>query len=76
MKLTLPEVTSFFASKGWAVMQERLALQLEKLDGEMENPDPYLHGRACGARASLRMVLSLEKILSDEASGKSPYGNG
>lgn len=73
-RFTPSEVAAFFASPLWAEIRRRHERELHAVDEEIENPDPFLHGRATGKRYALRLLGKYQAALTQEAEGKAPYG--
>lgn len=71
--LGLSEVQAFFETEVWKVMETRLKNRLAVVDSEMEDSEPFKHGRAVGERTAYRLVLRMGEILTSEAKGTAPY---
>lgn len=73
MSLSKAQIEEFYASLVWKSIEEKVDSELSRVDLGLENPDPYLHGRAVGRREMLRLFLKYKEILLTESSNSSPY---
>ena len=75
MNLSKSQIEEHFSSPVWKAVTAKIEAELRGADILMENPDPFLHGKAVGKREMLRLVLGYQQILLTESSGNGPYGN-
>lgn len=73
MSLSKAQIEEHFASPVWKAIEEKMDGLLREADILIEQPDPYLHGKAIGRREMLRVFQGIEKILLTECSGTGPY---
>ena len=75
MKLSKSQIEQFFKSPVWEEIEKKLESELKRTESEIENPEPFYHGRAVGRRSNINLVLSIQEILLTESEERSPYGN-
>lgn len=66
-KLSKAQIQEFIESPVWKAVVAKIQFRLNSTDALIENPDPFVHGTAIGARHELRVVLSLPGILLEES---------
>lgn len=59
------------ANPAFMELLDRMAKEEEQADREIENPDPFQHGKAVGRRETLRLFKKMPEILLADASGES-----
>lgn len=73
MNLSKSQIEEHFSSPVWKAIAAKIEAELRGADILLENPDPFLHGKAVGKREMLRLMLGYQQILLTEAGGNSPY---
>ncbi len=65
--VTPGQIADFLATPAWNCMVEKIQYMLNnEIDRNLENPDPFTHGRAVGARKTCQVILSLPDIMKQE----------
>lgn len=66
-------IESFRSDPVWLEMLRRISNVAAEAERGIENPDPFTHGIAVGARRSVRIILDLpEQFLKEIKSGGRP----
>lgn len=73
--LSKAQIEDFFDSPVWKEINTKIDAEVSRTQTEIENPDPFLHGKSVGERKAYNSFLGFKEILLTEASGKSPYAN-
>ena len=73
-RFSIGHVNEFFADPVWREILGRIEGELTLGESRLEDPDPFNHGRAVGARNAFRTVRAFSEIILNEAKGETVYG--
>jgi hypothetical protein len=59
MKYSKADLNDLKANLAWQEITERIVKMLEQADKDIENGEPFEHGKAVGARDKLRIIAGL-----------------